>query len=82
MSRTFQQRRNSIVKPSKSVQSILYEFLHVYEIIYVYIQVSFEFDMVMKKAESKEKFDRKWELWCPAICNTQRWLALWIKEYC
>ena len=25
--------------------------------------------MVMKTAESKEKFDRNWELWCPAIIN-------------
>lgn len=33
------------------------------------MQVSFEFDMVMKTAGSKEKFDTKWELWCPAIID-------------
>ena len=33
----------------------------------VFIQVSLEFDLIIKKDGSMERFDRKWELWCPAV---------------
>ena len=33
----------------------------------VFIQVSLEFYLIIKKDGSRERFDWKWELWCSAV---------------
>ena len=36
-------------------------------VLLLFTQVSLEFDLIMKEDGSRDKFDRKWELWCPAV---------------
>ena len=79
MSRTFVRRRTYIINEKNSVQQICSDYPLLQKPNYVWffcvqliltialgLQVALEYNLVMKDGR-KEKFERKWEMWSPAV---------------
>lgn len=42
---------------------------NMYRTFTFFMQMSSDFDLVMKQDGSKDTFERNWELWCPAVID-------------